>query len=77
MGLLRGIIQFTGSFDGLSFYKTRQGPIRVRTTGGFMGEAIRTKPNYERTRENAMEFKHVVATGKLFRLALRSYLQPM
>ncbi len=77
MGLLRGIIQFTGSFDGLSFYKTRQGPIRVRTTGGFNGVAIRTKPNYQRTRENALEFKHVVAVGKLLRLALRSYLHPM
>jgi hypothetical protein len=77
MGLLRGIIQFTGSFDGLSFYKTRQGPIRVRATGGFSGEAIRTKPNYQRTRENSAEFKHVVAVGKLLRLALRSYLQPM
>jgi hypothetical protein len=77
MGLLKGIIQFTGSFDGLSFYKTRQGPIVVRTTGGFRGDAIRAKPNYQRTRENAMEFKHVVTVGKFFSLALRAYLRPM
>lgn len=77
MGVLKGIIQFTGSFDGLSFYETRQGPIMVRTTGGFDGVAIRTKPNYQRTRENALEFKQVVAVGKLLRLALPTYLHPM
>lgn len=77
MGVLKGIIQFMGSFDGLSFYKTQKGPIRVRTIGGFKGDAIRTKPNYQRTRENALEFKHVVAVGKLLRLALHSYLHPM
>lgn len=77
MGTLKGLIRFTGSFDGLSFYEGRQGTVIVRTTGGFKGEAIRTKPNYQRTRENALEFKHVVAVGKLVRLALRCYLHPM
>jgi hypothetical protein len=77
MGTLKGLIRFTGSFDGLSFYEGRQGTVIVRATGGFKGEAIRTKPNYQRTRENALEFKHVVAVGKLVRLALRSYLHPM
>ncbi len=77
MGLLRGIIQLTGSFGGLSFYQTRNGVIRVRTTGGFKGEHIKTRPNYQRTRENALEFKHVVAVGSFLRLTLQAYLRPM
>lgn len=77
MGTLKGLVRFTGSFDGLSFYEGRQGTIIVRATGGFKGEAIRTKPNYQRTRENAQEFKQVVEAGRFFRMALRPYLVPM
>ena len=36
MGKLKGIVQFTGHFDGLSFYEV-QGKIVVRKTGGFDG----------------------------------------
>jgi hypothetical protein len=37
MGKLKGIIQFTGQLDGLSFYEMN-GKIVVRKTGGFDGD---------------------------------------
>jgi len=77
MGLSKGIIQVTGTFGGLSFYQGRNGSIYVRTAGGFKGDAIKTKPNYVRTRENAQEFKEVVAVGVFFRFTIQVYLRPM
>lgn len=69
MGKLDGIIRFTGSFDGLSFYKLR-GKIVVRRTGGFKGAAIKTQANYARTRENASQFGYCSRVGKALRVAL-------
>lgn len=69
MGKLDGIIRFTGSFDGLSFYKLR-GKIVVRRTGGFKGPAIKTQANYARTRENASQFGYCSRVGKALRVAL-------
>ncbi len=69
MGKLEGIIRFTGSFDGLSFYKSR-GKIVVRRTGGFKGEAIKKQANYVRTRENASQFGYCCKVGKALRMAL-------
>ena len=69
MGKLDGIIRFTGSFDGLSFYKLR-GKIVVRRTGGFKGAAIKTQANYARTRENASQFGYCSRVGKVLRMAL-------
>lgn len=40
MGKLKGIIQLTGKFDGLSFYEMN-GKIVVRKTGGFDGDKIK------------------------------------
>ena len=40
MGKLKGIIQLTGKFDGLSFYEMN-GKIVIRKTGGFDGEKIK------------------------------------
>ncbi|MBA4317941.1 MAG: hypothetical protein C0412_06025 [Flavobacterium sp.] len=69
MGKLDGIIRFTGSFDGLSFYKLN-GKIVVRRTGGFKGAAIKTQANYVRTRENASQFGYCSRVGKALRVAL-------
>jgi hypothetical protein len=69
MGKLDGIIRFTGSFDGLSFYKLH-GEIVVRRTGGFKGPAIKTQANYARTRENASQFGYCSRVGKALRVAL-------
>jgi len=73
MGKLDGIIRFTGSFDGLSFYKLN-GKIVVRKTGGFKGAAIKTQAKYVRTRENASQFGYCSRLGKAFRLALFPFI---
>jgi hypothetical protein len=74
MGKLKGILQLTGNFDGLSFFE-RDGKIIVRRTGGFDGKAIKTQDNYVRTRENASEFGHCSTVSKQLRRALFSYLR--
>ena len=74
MGKLKGIVQFTGNFEGISFYES-DGKIIVRRTGGFEGKAIKTQDNYVRTRENASEFGHCTSVGKQLRQALGRYSQ--
>lgn len=74
MGKLEGVIRFTGSFEGLSFYKLR-GKIVVRKTGGFNGDAIKTQANYARTRENASQFGYCSRVGKALRMALFPFVQ--
>jgi hypothetical protein len=74
MGRLKGILKFTGSFDGLSFFES-DGKIIVRRTGGFDGKAIKTQDNYIRTRENASEFGSCSTVSKQLRLALFPYLK--
>ena len=76
MGKLKGIVQLTGSFNGLSFYELN-GKIVVRKTGGFDGEKIKNSTNYARVRENSSEFAHCAKVGKYFRLAIASSLLPL
>jgi len=76
MGKLKGIVQFTGSFNGLSFYEMN-GQIVVRKTGGFDGEKIKKNANYTRVRENSSEFAHCAKVGKYFRLAIATSLLPL
>lgn len=76
MGKLKGIVQFTGNFNGLSFYELN-GKIVVRKTGGFDGEKIKKNANYARVRENSNEFAHCAKAGKYFRLAIASSLLPL
>lgn len=76
MGKLRGIIQFTGKFDDLSFYEMN-GKIVIRKTGGFDGEKIKKNANYARVRENSTEFAHCAKAGKYFRTAISSCLLPL
>lgn len=76
MGKLTGLIQFTGKFDGLSFYEMN-GEIVVRKTGGFDGEKIKTNSNYIRVRENSSEFAQSAKAGKCFRDSIFLYLKKM
>lgn len=76
MGKLKGIVQFTGHFDGLSFYEMN-GTIIVRKTGGFSGEKIKNDPNFIRVRENSNEFAHCSKVGKYFRNSILLYLNKM
>ena len=76
MGKLKGILQFTGQIDGLSFYEMN-GKIVIRKTGGFDGEKIKNNANYARVRENSSEFAHCAKVGKYFRSAFSSCLMPL
>jgi hypothetical protein len=76
MGKLKGIIQFTGSFEGLSFYEMN-GQIIVRKTGGFKGEKIKKDPKYGRVRENSSEFAENAKAGKYFRSSICDCLKKM
>ena len=76
MGKLKGIIQFTGQIDGLSFYEMN-GKIVVRKTGGFDGDKIKNDANYTRVRENSSEFAHCAEMGKYFRNSLQPYLKQL
>lgn len=76
MGKLKGIIQFTGTFNGLSFYEVN-GKIVIRKTGGFDGEKIKKDPNYERVRENSSEFGHSAQVGKYFRDSIHIYIKAL
>ena len=76
MGKLKGILQFTGQIDGLSFYEMN-GKIIVRKTGGFDGEKIKNDTNYVRVRENSSEFAHCAEMGKYFRNSLQPYLKQL
>lgn len=76
MGKLKGIIQFTGQLDGLSFYEMN-GKIVVRKTGGFDGDKIKNDGNYARVRENSSEFAHCAEMGKYFRNSLQPYLKQL
>ena len=76
MGKLKGIIQFTGQIDGLSFYEMN-GKIIVRKTGGFDGKKIKNDANYARVRENSSEFAHCAEMGKYFRNSLQPYLKQL
>ncbi|TGD56720.1 hypothetical protein [Flavobacterium humi] len=74
MAKLKGMLQFTGNLDGISFYEM-DGKIIVRKTSGFTGSAIKTQDNYVRTRENATEFGHCTIVGKQLRQALALYIK--
>jgi hypothetical protein len=73
---LKGIIQFTGHFNGMSFYEVN-GKIVVRKTGGFDGEKIKKVLNYIRVRENSSEFWRCARFGKYFRTSIYSYLKAL
>ena len=76
MGKLKGIMQFTGQIDGLSFYEAN-GKIIVRKTGGFDGEKIKNNANYVRVRENSNEFAHCAKMGTYFRSSIQPYLKQL
>lgn len=78
MGKVKGIIQFTGSFDGITFYKRKgtKGTI-VRKTGGFTGEAIKTKASMAPVRNNANELGAVSVAVRLFKLGIAPLMPPV
>ena len=78
MGKAKGIIQFTGSFDGITFYQRKgtKGTI-VRKTGGFTGEAIKTKASMAPVRNNGKELGAVSVAVRLFKLGIAPLVPPV
>jgi hypothetical protein len=75
MAKQKGVISLIGTLQNLNFY-IRKGVPTVRSAGGgFNGNAIKTKPNMVRVRENASEFGMVSKAKKAFRLGLQPFLK--
>ena len=72
MARQKGIIRFTGTIDGLTYYESKYGPL-VRRKGGPSNEQFKTDKAFKRSRENASEFGNCGKATKL----LRSVLIPM
>ncbi len=72
MAKQKGIVRFTGTIDGLTYYDSKYGPL-VRKKGGPSPEQFKTNPAFERSRENANEFGNCGKATKL----VRAVLMPM
>lgn len=71
MAKTTGIIKIEGTVEDLTFYK-KDGKNFVRKKGGVSRERIMNDPNFERTRENGVEFSHSGSMGKVLKLATGS-----
>jgi hypothetical protein len=74
MGKQEGIIPITGTFDKLTFVKTKDGYI-VRKKSTMDGQRFATDPAYERARENGAEFSRAGKASKVLLDAIRTLLQ--
>ena len=75
MATQKGLITITGTIGGFNFYEDNGKNIARRSGGGFNGEAIKTKPEMVRVRENSSEFGMVSKAKKVFRLGLYPFLK--
>lgn len=73
MAQQKGHKPFEGRVGSLSYFKKGDG-YQVREKTGINGGRIATDPNYERTRENMLEFGRCARYGKTLRNAFRPLL---
>jgi hypothetical protein len=73
MARQQGIIRFTGTIDGLTYYNSKYGPL-VRKKGGPTAEQMKEDPAFKRVRENGKEFGECGKVTKLIRSVLRQML---
>lgn len=71
MAKQKGLITLTGTLGGVNFYIANNKALAREAGGGFTSEAIKTKPNMQRVRENASEFGHYSKVKKQY---LRAFL---
>ncbi len=64
------LVQFEGSIDNISFFKTKNG-YQARKKTGVSSTKILNDPAFARTRENMAEFSTAAKAAKLVRRALR------
>jgi hypothetical protein len=73
MAKQNGIIKLKGTIGDIAFYKSRDGHL-AREKGGIPASRIKNDAAFQRTRENMSEFGRAGASGKLIRMAFRTYL---
>lgn len=74
MAKQKGLIKLTGTIGGINFYFVKNEALAREAGGGFNSEAIKTKPNMQRVRENASEFGHCSKVKKHYLRALLPFL---
>lgn len=74
MAKQEGPLQLRGTLEKLNFYKLGD-TYYTRKKGGADPKRIKNDPEFQRTRENAQEFKSAANSGKLLRDAIRSLLK--
>lgn len=74
MAKYKSIVEIRGSIDDLVFYNLNGIPV-VRKKSGFNKNDYASNPKYAKVRENSSEFGYCSKSGKMFRMALASYLK--
>lgn len=77
MATQKGLITINGTIAGFNFYEYNGKVIARRAGGGFNGNAIKTKPEMVRVRENSNEFGMVSKAKKMVRLGLYPFLKDL
>lgn len=75
MAKQKGIIQLTGTIDGINFYTRNGKPVARKAGGGFTGVKIKKSPTMVRVRENNTEFGHCSRFKKSFKDALLPFFK--
>ncbi len=70
----KGVIRFTGTIDGLTYYESKYGPL-VRKKAGPSAEQVKKDPAFQRLRENGKEFGNCGKATKTFRAVLMPLLK--
>src|SRR5215831_5604417 len=68
-------IQFEGSLGGLIFYKHPHDGYLAREKSGPNSSAVLNSERFQRTRENAQEFKQAIEGGRTIRNSLKQILR--
>jgi hypothetical protein len=74
MAIPKGIIRFTGTINGISFYETKYGWV-ARRKGGPKPEAMKNNASFARVRENGKEFGACGRAAGWLRKALYPFLK--
>lgn len=74
MARQKGVIKFSGTIDGVTYYETKYGAL-ARKKAGPSSEQVKKTPAFKRVRENCKEFGACGKATKLFRTVLRPLLK--
>lgn len=73
MARQRSPFKLDGTISDITFYKTQDGYL-AKEKSSISASRIATAPEFERTRENGLEFGHAGAAAKLLRKSIRPLL---